>query len=301
MSKVVRSVLAYQGSKYRLIPALKYFIPQCDVFHDVFGGSGTVAINMLDIAKIVRYNELDPNVFGILRRLQSAPSPEHISQGLDYHIDKWKLSKSGKNAEKNYYRFQSFYNSEPGPFKLWVLSKHSFSSLMRFNSDGEFNMPWGKRSFARSKARDNKIADWWERFSKVRMSRTTYQKYLKRTAYNKQYMENRFQVFYFDPPYLASGANVYGPKWTVEDEKELLKHLQRLLDSGTKFMLSNVLEHRGHKNNLLKKWIAKNKDKLNVSYPDFSGKGEGYVLNRAADNKNNKTVEVIVTNLCTEI
>ena len=280
---------------------------RCEIFHDVFGGSGTVGINMLDIAKIVRYNELDSNVFSILRRLQSANTPEQIADGLDYHVNKWGLGKGVSDRdkakkEKAYYKFRSYYNENPGPFKLWVLSKHSFSSLIRFNGSGEFNYPWGKRGFVKSDSRDNKIADWLERFKKVRMSRMSYQKYLKRTLYNPKYMEGRSQVFYFDPPYLASGANVYNNDWTKEDEKELLDHLQYMLDSDIKFMLSNVLKHKHHVNNILKHWIKKNSDRLNVKFPEFTGKGQAYVLNRAAESDRfNNTIEVIVTNLCTEI
>jgi len=306
--KTIRSLLSYQGSKYRLIPELRSLMPACDIFHDVFGGSGTVGINMLDKSHIVRYNEIDRNVFSVLRRLQSAGNPRQIADGLDYHVEKWGLGKgtSAKDAlkkEKAFYAFRDYYNENPGPFKLWVLSKHAFSSLIRFNGSGEFNYSWGKRGFVEGKDRTNKITKWLESFKQVRMSRMSYQRYLKRTLYNAEYMNrNKYQIFYFDPPYLASGDNVYAGDWSEGLEEELLNHLQYMLDNNIKFMLSNVLKHRRHVNNLLIRWIKNNSSNLNVRFPEFTGKGQAYVLNRASDSgKSNNTIEVIVTNLCTEI
>jgi DNA adenine methylase Dam len=305
-NKTIRSLLSYQGNKFDFISSLKDLMPDCDVFHDVFGGSGTVSLNMGDKAKVVRYNEIDPKIFYLLNNLKKAENAQQISYGMDYYIEEFNLHKypqrpkSIKNKEA-YYKFMENYNEYPTNFKLWVLSKHSFSSLIRFNKKGEFNMTWGNRSFSQSTSRDLKISAWLDHFKDVRMSKLSYVKYLHRTAYKEKYRLNRFHIFYFDPPYLASGDNVYANEWSINEEEKLLRHLNRMLNSNIKFILSNVLEHRSHKNEILSEWIKSRKDRLLVVFPNKNKKGEKYTLNRAVDKRNNKTVEVIVTNLCTEI
>ena len=48
--------------------------------------------------------------------------------------------------------------------------------------------------------------------------------------------------------------------WTKEDEKDLLNYLDQLDRRGIRFALSNVLESKGKKNELLAKWIQKKKN-----------------------------------------
>ncbi len=66
---------------------------------------------------------------------------------------------------------------------------------------------------------------------------------------------------YADPPYLITCAtyNEQGG-WTKEDEKDLLNYLDQLDRRGIRFALSNVLESKGKKNELLAEWIQKKKN-----------------------------------------
>ena len=67
-------------------------------------------------------------------------------------------------------------------------------------------------------------------------------------------------VFYFDPPYFITNAAYNDGKrglddWTANEESKLLSTLSMLNLNGYKFMLSNVIEHKGKKNHLLTEWI----------------------------------------------
>lgn len=281
--KLIRSPLAYQGSKYKLMHEIKKFCGPHKVFHDVFGGSGTVAMNIG--SKIVHYNELDKMVYGIIKHLKHAPDHKKIISLLDKTIAKHRLSATNVKAYEDFVRF---YNKNPSMFLLWVLSKHGFSSLIRFNNSGQFNLPFGKRSPQKSGSRNQWIQDFWERLQKIRLHNKTYLQYVK----DALPVANDKHVFYFDPPYLATGANVYKGKWTQVDDDKLMSLCDFLNSRGLKFVLSNVFQHRGHKNEKLIRWSKQ----YTVHFPKFKTTGEAYSLNRAYDTKPNETIEVLIKN-----
>ncbi|QQR64138.1 DNA adenine methylase [Candidatus Roizmanbacteria bacterium] len=73
---------------------------------------------------------------------------------------------------------------------------------------------------------------------------------------------------YFDPPYLLGLAsyNELGG-WTENDERDLYALLTRLNDKGIRFALSNVLEHKGEINKIIKAWANKGNSILQIEVP----------------------------------
>lgn len=252
------------------------------VFLDVFGGSATVSANV--DYPIVRYNELDSYMHDLVK-LSRDTDPDRLVRDFNKIVKKYNLSRIN---EDQYYKFRKAYNKNPCNTKLFVLAKHSFSSQIRFSKQG-FDMPFGKRGGILSNRLINTFKDFHDNIQSVRMSKLGAASFVKKCI-------DRYSpkdcIFYFDPPYLASGANVYRNKWTEDHEKEFLKLLDYLNKKGYRFMLSNVFKHKHHTNKLLKKWSKQ----YNVYYPKFAGKGEGYVINRAAVQGANNTVEVLITN-----
>lgn len=280
---ILRSPLSYQGSKYKLMRSILAELPEHRVFHDVFGGSGTVSLNVG--SSVVNYNDWDIAAYSVLRCLKNAPDPQRIIDRLDYLLDKYDLDRENDPA---YYRFRGLYNHRPKAFWLWVLSKHSFSSLMRFNKQGLFNLPFGFRTIEKTASRDRWINEFWTRLQNINLHNSSYLGYVQQALIKA----GSDDLFYFDPPYLASGDNVYKGRWTVANENKLLSLLNYLDSQGIRWMLSNVVRHRQHHNKILETWMQD----YQVVYPAFSTRGEGYSLHRAAAGGPNKTVEVLVKN-----
>ena len=94
---------------------------------------------------------------------------------------------------------------------------------------------------------------------------------------------------YLDPPYLISNATYNEQNgWTEKDELQLLDLLDELNSRGIRFALSNVIEHKGNVNEILKKWSKKYK----INYLDYSYKNSNY----QKKDKKTKSVEVLITN-----
>ena len=69
-------------------------------------------------------------------------------------------------------------------------------------------------------------------------------------------VENKEDLFYFDPPYLITKAP-YNSLWNSKDEEDLLEIIDEIDANGYRFLLSNVIESNGKENTILKDWMKK--------------------------------------------
>ena len=96
---------------------------------------------------------------------------------------------------------------------------------------------------------------------------------------------------YCDPPYLiTTGSYNDGNRgfkdWKEPEELELYRLLDSLNERNIKFALSNVMEHKGRENQLLREWSKKYKVIYLTS--DYS--------NSSYNTKRDKSVEVLIIN-----
>lgn len=196
-------------------------------------------------------------------------------------IEKYRLDKINNHDEdlkSNYIKLRNNYNINPNWVEFYTLLTCSFSNQIRFNSKGEFNMPYGDRYYNKSLQEKLKIfIDKINRMDiKLKLGNFKNFDYTKLT-------DNDF--VYCDPPYFNSLAtyNENGG-WTEEDEIYLLNLLDILHANGIKFGLSNNLKYD---NPALDKW----KNKYNVNYLNMDYSSCNY-------HKKDKTkdIEVLITN-----
>lgn len=270
-----KSPLNYTGGKHKLLPKLVPLMPSDMVdgtFVDLFGGGGNVVANAPACFSHLVYNEFDGNVFALVSMFASLPSSD-IAGYVDEQISKHALDKQNKDG---YYALREAYNSIPvgerDPWQLFALVAHSFSNQIRFNRQGDFNLPFGQRTF-NEKMRANV-----EDFTRALQSR-------KFTATSGSFSDFDFSALppdstfiYCDPPYLGSMAtyNEHGG-WTEDDEQELLNLLDRLDDAGYAWMLSNNFEYD---NPILKAWAGSREHYIVVDL-DYDYKSCNYHKNAA--------------------
>lgn len=284
----IKSPLNYVGGKYKLLPQIIPLFPKkIDAFVDLFGGGFNVGINVN--ANRIIYNDTCAQVVDLLKHFYDHDS-EYIHSQIIKTITDFELSRSdingyamygcesskglGEYNKPKYFELRKAYNANPDWIKFYTLITCSFSNQIRFNSKGEFNMPYGKRDYNISLQKKLKV--FVEEMGKKEI-----------LFLNKDFRDYNFKVdnfIYADPPYYNSTAtyNENGA-WSEQDEKDLLDMLDSV-DKNGKFALSNNLKYD---NPYLDEW----KDKYNVHYLNGDYSNCNYhKIDRSKD------CEVLITN-----
>lgn len=295
----VKSPLNYTGGKHKLLPQITKLFPDgIDTFYDVFAGGANVGINAK--ANHVVCVEKNTYVTRLLRLIQQS-NFEDINQQVVDTIEKFGLSQSyikgysfynadssgglGKVNKEAFLRLRSEFNADKSRTDLLlVLILFSFNNQIRFNSKGEFNLPVGKRDYNGSSRRNIAAFNQAANEKDISFRNTDF-----RDIESLKLRSNDF--IYLDPPYflgLASYNEMGG--WTEQDERDLYDLLTRVSNKGIRFALSNVLEHKGEVNTIMQSWADENE--YTVHRLDYHYKNSNY----HSTAKNNKTVEVLITN-----
>lgn len=269
--KIVRSPFFYVGDKYRLINEIRRYFPQeIDTFAEPFVGGGSVFMNVQ--AKVYRLNDIDPYVIKLHKHLcKCAGHPDKMFAMVDKWVAQYGLSRSYKEDiiptelkqafKKTYFarfnkdayrKMRDDFNqsSQKDMTLLYLLLIYGFNRMLRFNKDGDFNLPVGNVDF-----NANVVAALMEYFKQVRMKQPLW--------YNKDYkafikgLELSGRDFvYLDPPYLITFSE-YNKLWNEKNEKELLALLDGLNDRGIRFAISNVTHYKGRENTIFTNWCSK--------------------------------------------
>ena len=270
------------GSKRRLLnQILPYFPKDINTFYDLFAGGGTVSLN--NPAKTVVWNDLEAplvNMFSALATL----TPLHI-QIIKGELLEMCVSKDKFIALRDKYNAnnQDIYDRSLTLYKLITLS---FNNTPRFNSNGEYNMPYGKgrvdrESYINKKIKDLiKFVDYTQNHDFM-WGTMSYQQVIKQDYVNPG------DFVYLDPPYSLTDATYMKSNfWTEDQDMELWEYLEKLDDMGLKFAMSNVLSHRGKVNQTLTdlassgefKVVHLNMDYSNSTYHTNNGKSDEVLI-----------------------
>lgn len=299
----VKSPLNYTGGKYKILNQIIPIFPNnLDLFIDMFSGGANVGINV-NAKKIICVDKQKEiiRIMDLFKKYEDG----YIIDKLEKIIDKYELSNSllngyetydctsdkglGSYNKEKYMNLRSDYNnikndSIEKDFLFLTLVIYGFNNQIRFNSDGEFNMPVGKRDFNNSLRKNLKNFITKLKTKDIDFINSDFREFVIETYDNT--------LVYCDPPYFLGTAS-YNENggWTENDELDLLNYLAVLDSHGVKFALSNVIEHKGDKNLILDAWIKEHNYKIHLIDCDYNNsnyhKQEGNIK---------KTIEVLVTN-----
>lgn len=292
----------YTGGKFKLLEQLQPLFDEKEVFLDLFAGGGNVGINsssskvifndsnekLIDLIEFIKDTDTD----ALLKQIDNIIEAYNLSNTSLYGYSYYNCDSSRGLAEYNKGRFLKLrddFNAKVLAGKidypmLYVLMVFSFNNQIRFNRKGLFNLPVGKRDFN----------------SKMRSKLVLFSEELK--SKDVQFMKKDFReislddfsqetFIYCDPPYLITNAtyNENG-MWTEVEEKALLEFLNEANEKGFSFALSNVLESKNKRNDILYNWIESEGyccNRLNKSYSNS---------NYHRKNKNSISEEALITN-----
>lgn len=268
----IKSPLSFMGNKYKL---LKEIIPltETEIFVDVFGGSGTVAINSK--SENILYNEIDKNTFSIIEMFLTRDGETIISE-IEKIIEDFNLIKSTeKNGFDNYVTAREKINNKYihiektniPPQLIYTLQFFSIMGVMRFNRKGEFNQGYGYLSGAPLSTYKEKLMNFKNPNIK-KLTNLSFEILIDGFLKNTDLSET---LFYCDPPYLNTAAQ-YNKNWTIKEDELLLRKLDEINMKNGKFLMSNTLKGKGGENSHLLEWAEKNNyfiKRINASYNSF--------------------------------
>ncbi len=279
--KYIKSPMNYIGGKYKLLPQILPLFPKyIGTFVDLFSGGCNVAINVT--ANKIICNDINEKIIELFKAFQSCTVSE-ILYKIKSRINEYNLSKENENGFKE---FRDFYNATKDPIDLYTLTCYSFNYQFRFNNELEYNNPFGRNRSQFSERMEKNLVAFVSKLKNLNIE------FLSKdfTRINLD-MLTPDDLIYCDPPYfITTGTYNDGNRgfkdWKLEQEKGLYRYLDEANKRGIKFALSNVLEHKGKKNNILYEWA----EKYNIFYlnNDYS--------NSSYNTKKGESKEVLITN-----
>lgn len=256
----VKSPLNYTGGKSKLLPQILPLFPdKVGTFIDLFCGGCNVGSNV-NADKVI-YNDYMSQIIELFKNWKDTNLEDTI-QYIETQIEKFNLTKQN---QEGFLELRKQYNEYRDIRDLFVLVAYAFNHQIRFNSKGEYNMPFGKD---RSEYNKNMKTNLINFITRIQEQDSTF--------LNKSFDELNVEEFtkdtfvYADPPYLITVAS-YNENggWNEQMEYKLLEYLDKCTENGIKFALSNVLEMNDKSNDILKKWAQEkgyNVHHLNYTY-----------------------------------
>jgi DNA adenine methylase len=274
MQKGLSNPFNYTGSKFRYLAELAEILPTDKnlTVCDPFLGGGDLCMHLPDDWTIHASDALSELV-GMHQYIQTAKITviSVLRDTFFYSLD--------KESTANYYDLRKKYNlciasGQVAPDLLYLLLCHSNTNRIRFSSNDQFNMPFGKRTF--NPSMQNKLDDYIERLSRKSIV-------FAHRGYEKTNFAD-YDLTLLDPPYLFTDATyTMGKKWTEKSEAALHKKINT---ECKKFVYFGQLWAKGNHNHLLQTFM---KDHQHLILKDTT---KGCSNNR----KGGKTVEVMIWN-----
>ena len=287
---ILRSPFFYVGDKFKLIEEIRSFFPATiGTFVEPFVGGGSVFLNTS--AQKFILNDIDSNIIQLHKFLCSyASHPEVFLNKCFEYINKYGFSCSvrgvfvpeelKKQFVKTYYarynkgpyiKLREDYNqsNRDDYFELYLLLIYGFNHMIRFNANGDFNLPVGNVDFNHNV--ETALRSYFENVhsKKISWKNMDFKEFFKKTKLKEE------DFIYLDPPYLITFSE-YNKLWNEQTEKDLLSLLDTLNERHIRFAISNVTHYKQRVNTIFLEWASKyishNIKSNYISYHDNSVK-----------------------------
>ena len=232
--------LKWAGNKFRVLPHLIPHIGDPKRYIEPFGGSLSVALNISADEYIL--NDINKDLYCLYTNVDK----EFVGECRELFTD-------DNNTRERYLELRKEFNSEQDcrkRAKLFLyLNKHAFNGLSRYNSKGEYNVPYGKENkdsktgrIVKTKAHfpEQELNYFRDVFSnrKVEFFNTSFSD----EALYKNVSSG--DVVYFDPPYVpasdtANFTDYATEGFSYEQQVQLAELAESLANRGAKVIVSN--------------------------------------------------------------
>jgi len=233
-----RPFLKWIGGKSRLIPQMRNYLPtliDINTYYEPFVGGGALFFYLSPASSVI--NDVNANLIRAYRTVKDKPN-ELITfvKKLEYDY----LKRGEDNRRIYYYKIRDeFNNGVSSEIKktayLIFLNATGYNGMYRENSQGEYNIPFGKYHRPRSLDEDN-LLNVSKLLQKTRILNTDYSQAVKDAK--------RGDFVYLDPPYYPLSETSHftkynGNHFSETDHIRLKDTFCDLVNRGCKVLLSN--------------------------------------------------------------
>ena len=230
----IKPFLSWAGGKTWIQKSIKQYLPSSiNNYHEPFLGGGSVFINLKSTGYIKNRSFLSD------RNLELINAYDIIKTKLEALIE---LLKEYRNEKEFYYfvRNQSYTNNVQRAAQFIYLNRTSFNGIYRVNLNGEYNVPYGYKTY-------NELFDF---DNLVRLNRL-----FQNASFNSIDFEETIgnikqnDLVFLDPPYTVAHGNngfiKYNQKiFAWEDQERLLRFIEQIKSKQAFFIMTNA----AHKN-----------------------------------------------------
>lgn len=224
----MRPFLKWLGNKYRSLNEIRLHLSPKKRLIEPFAGSGAVFLNTdYDSYLIAEQNQ---DLITLYKTL--------AQEGDKFINYTQKLFVKENNCEKTYYQLREKFNTTSNPrlksALFLYLNRHGYNGLCRYNSQGGFNVPFGRYSKPYFPQAEMKY--FIEKATKADFRCMDFKKTLAEASTD--------DIVYCDPPYIPLSASADFTAYTKlgfneTDQRELANMAEQLANKNIGVIISN--------------------------------------------------------------
>lgn len=218
---VITPPIKCQGIKTKLVPSIKECVelPIQGTWIEPFCGSCVVALNMKPSKAIL--SDTNIHIITLYKSIQEGNITPDIVRAF---LEKEGVALSENGAE-HYYRIRARFNEFHESLDFLFLNRSCFNGVMRFNRQGDFNVPFCKKTERFSQAYITKIVNQVKKFRDIVQGRQW--RFEVRDFREALQESSADDFFYIDPPYMGRHVDYFN-SWNSQDENDLRTMLTHL-------------------------------------------------------------------------
>lgn len=219
-NSIITPPIKCQGIKTKLVPFIIENVRRDEngLWIEPFVGTGAVAFNIAP--KRALLSDKNQHIIAFYQGVQrGAITGRTVKDFLEYHGSI--LEQRGKEY---YMEMRSVFNRNPDPLYFLFLNRSDFNGMIRFNKNGEFNVPFCQKPRRFSGSYITKICNQVSRISAVMEGKDWefvccpwQEPFAKAVASD---------YIYLDPPYIGRDTSYVG-EWSEEDAVSLARYAHR--------------------------------------------------------------------------
>lgn len=209
-----------QGIKTKLVPFIreKVDISNTEIWIEPFVGTGVVAFNLAPKKAIL--TDKNQYIIALYQGIQGgAITSKTVREFLEYHGEKL------EHYGVNYYRqMRDAFNNNGDPLYFLFLNRSDFNGMIRFNRNGQFNVPFCQKPNRFAKAYITKICNQVANVADVMRGKDWH---FECCSWQKAFgYASQSDYIYLDPPYIGRDTSYVG-EWPTEEAISLAHYSHR--------------------------------------------------------------------------